>query len=123
MALADVTPGARRFPAAAGPVAADRPRGCHTSVAVTGTGTCAPGTPPAETCPRTPLRTGDLGRRVAAAGDARRLGGDRDGDGRGDVAVEDARDHVLGAQLLRLDDGGDRLRGRELHLLVDRRRP
>ena len=51
-----------------------------------------------------------------------RRGGDRLGHRLGDAAVEHARDDVVRVQLVRRDDAGDRLRGGELHLLVDRLR-
>ena len=59
---------------------------------------------------------------AGAPGDAVSLGrlGDRRRDGRRDVAVEHARDHVLGAELVGGDHRRDRVAGGELHLLGDR---
>ena len=60
----------------------------------------------------------------ALARDAVPLGrlGDRRGDGERHVAVEDARDHVLGPELVVGDHRGDRMPGRDLHPLRDRAR-
>src|SRR3954452_1075446 len=50
---------------------------------------------------------------------APRLLDHRLGDGRGDIAVEDARDYVVLAQVVGRHGAGDALRGGELHLLGD----
>src|SRR5215207_4312360 len=64
-----------------------------------------------------------LGVGALAARDARAVGGlfDFARDGLGHALVEDGRDDVFGVALVVGDDGGDGLRGGELHLLVDAR--
>ena len=67
--------------------------------------------------------TGDgCGGRAPRDAAARAGLGHRGGDGLGDAAVEHAGDDVVGVQLVVADDGRDRARGGELHLLVDRAR-
>ena len=89
-------------------------------------GQCAPAREAAR--PRTRYaagaRRGRRGRRVTCAPPLPLRGrGDCGGHGRSDVAVEDARDDVVGRELLGLHDRRERLCGGELHLGRDLTRP
>src|SRR3954454_3157824 len=68
---------------------------------------------------RLAARVADLGAADVRVAAAPGLVGHGVGDGIGHVAVEDARDHVLLAQVLVLDDARDPARGGHLHLLGD----